>query len=187
MKHLKRGALAVLAVLAILLVWLLWPDRKLAQARALRTEMSSEAAKAWTPEQKREKWEQMRTIQKSLSSSQREALSADSRKRRTAELARYAKMTPAEKTRHLDEQINRMEQARKQKGASPGKGTFAVSTGGQPKTGSKSTPQGRDQNRQRFLDSSSPAERALFNQYRRDMDARRAQRGLGPMGGGPRR
>jgi hypothetical protein len=46
-------------------------------------------------------------------------------------------------------------------------------------------PDERERRRKEMLDSTTPEERAQVDQFRKDMQARRAQRGMGPVFGGP--
>jgi hypothetical protein len=41
----------------------------------------------------------------------------------------------------------------------------------------------RDQFQKRMLDNTSPTERAMFSEYFKDMESRRKERGLPPLGG----
>lgn len=214
MNLLKKKSVLALAMLivVVLLAWLFWPDRKLAQAKALQNELFSPEAKKLSPEQRREKWQEYRGLREKLTPEQKNALSADARKRRQEEMSRYFAMSPEEKTRHLDEQIRRMEKFRQamQGNGGPGKGGGNRGAPGSPARGGNSpggwgaangiapgqqaepgkgdrSVEARDRRRQEFLDSSTPAERAQFTQYRRDLNARRAQLGLPAMGNVPRR
>jgi hypothetical protein len=188
-KHWKRWLAVPLLLLVVVLAWLFWPDRRLAQAKALQKELFSPAARDMSEEQRRQKWQQYRQLTEKLSAAQRDQLAQEARKRRQAEMGRYFAMSPAEKTKYLDDQIRRMEQARKQREAN---GQGSGGAGGGQQQGGSGARQGsgdrsaasRDQSRQQRLDSSTPAERALVAQYRKDLGARRAQLGLPPLGAG---
>jgi hypothetical protein len=201
-KHWKRWLSLSLLMLLVLMTWLFWPDRKLAQAKALQKELFSPEARSLPPEQRREKWQEFRKLTEKMTPEQREVLSAESRKRQLQEMGRYFSMSPAEKTKHLDDRIRGMEKMRQQmqsksgKGGPPGgarPGTGAATGAGNSganavgQTGPRDrSPAGRDQGRQKRLDSTTPAERAMFTQYMKDLNARRTQLGLPPMGRGSR-
>lgn len=156
------------------------PDPNLKKVKKLQEEFAT-AAKDWTPEQRQQKGQEMRMAMSQLSSSQRDALSADRQKKMQGDLERYHAMSPTEKVRHLDEQINRQEQMRQQ---------FAQrNPGGQqrpagPPGGNNRSQEERDKNRKNRLNNTTPEFRTLMDQFRKDMSARRQQRGLS--GGGPR-
>lgn len=162
------------------------PNPNLKKVKQLREEFTAHA-KEWTPDQRQEKGRQMRTAMEHLSPAQREAMAAEGRQRFQQELDRYAHMTPAEKARHLDEQIDRGERMRQQSanrspngnGLSPGggPGTFGAGPGGQGGPPGQSA-EDREKRRKERLDHTTPEFRALMDQYRTDMNARRQQRGL---------
>lgn len=182
----RRIGLTLLALLLLVgVAWALWPNGRLADAKRARAALSDPKL---TPEQRREKAGEFRTAMGKLSPAQRETLMAEDRKRRTAEVAGYFKLSPKEKTKFLDERINKSKgppagQAKGQQGKGQlAKGPPPGGAGG--KGNAPSTPSDRDGRRQQRLDGSTPAERALMSQFFRDMEARRKQRGL--QGGGPR-
>jgi len=169
-----------LVLLLLLLVWgtyrAIRPDPNLKKVKQLREEFAN--AKDWTPEQRRDKGREMRDAMQKLSPSQRDALAAEGMKRMQAEMERYAKMSPAEKTRYLDEQIARQQKMRQQfaqqnpgAGQRPPPGTFANG----PRGGSA---EDREKRRKEMLNKTTPEFRALRDQYRKDMAARRQQWGL---------
>jgi hypothetical protein len=141
---------------------------------------------------------------KHLTDDQKWELGAPAREKQKAEMDRYFAMSEAERTRYLDEQIDRsekMRQAWKQKAAqgkgSQGKGGQAkgrLSGGGFGPGGKgsatqaggekgKRTPRSTEeilQRRKQHLDRTSPEERARIDKFRKDMADRRKQRGLPP-------
>jgi hypothetical protein len=144
------------------------------KVKQLREEFAQK--KTLTPEQRRE----MRDAMANLSPSQREALAAEGRQRFEEQLRRYSQMTPAEKGRHLDEQIKRSERMRQQFSQRPQTGNgFGVG----PRGGNQS-PEERERRRKERLNNTTPEFRALMDQYRKDMAARRQQLGLPATGGG---
>src|SRR5437763_11976647 len=70
-------------------------DPKLKKVRQLQTEMAK--AKDMTPEQRREKGQEMRNAMQQLSPDKRQQLAAEGRKRFEADLKRYSQMSAAEK------------------------------------------------------------------------------------------
>jgi len=201
----KRRWFRLTALLLLLLLGfgtyrLVRPDPNLKKIRQLRQEFASAEAKSWTPEQRQDKGKQMREAMQNLSTSQREELAEEGMKRMEENLKRYAAMSTAEKVKHLDEQINRSERMRQefarqnpngQRPQGTGPGAFGVGGPG-PRPGQSATPEEREKRRKERLNRTTPEFRALMDQFRRDMEARRQQRGLpatgGPMGGGgPRR
>jgi hypothetical protein len=185
----KRLLTAGLLLLIVGTVWLFRPDPHVARARALRQELFSAAGKQLSAEQRQQKWREFREVTKALTPAQRQQLSGDGRKEKQRAIAQYFKMPPREKVQFLDAQIRREQQMQQkmqarggaQKGRGPGASGRSSSVG-------KRSEQERDQQRQKFLDRSSPAERAMMNQYRKDLNARRNQLRLpAPRGFGPPR
>jgi hypothetical protein len=187
MNQFRRKRWWLLALLVLILVaglWLFWPDRQLARAQQLQKELSDQTENRLTGEERRQKAREFREARKKLSPEQRRKLDDERRKRRRAAMERYARMSKEEKTRHLDDQINRMEQRRQSGGFGQGnRGASGDQNGtgngsGGPSSGS------RDTRRQDWLDDTNPAERAQLAQYFHDLFLRRQQFG---MGGGPGR
>lgn len=160
-------------------------DPNLKKVRQLQSQFSSAQAKEWTPEQRREKGQEMRTAMQQLSPAQREELAAEGRKRLEEEMRRYSQLTPAEKNRYLDERIDRMERMRQQMaqrnpngaGQQPPGGQGAIGTGG-PGGGRNLSPEEREKRRKERLNQTTPEFRALMDNYRKDISNRRQQRGL---------
>ena len=193
-KRKRRWKRSLVLLLLLLLGYgtycMIRPDPNLKKVKQLQAQFASAEAKAWTPEQRQEKGREMRAAMGRLSESQRQALGDEGRQAFQRELERYARMSPTEKARHLDEQINRSEQRRQQMaqrgpgtgGPQPGGGgPGGGGPGGGPR-GPSSSPEEREKRRKERLDRTTPEFRALMDQYRRDMETRRRQRGL-PVGG----
>jgi hypothetical protein len=109
---------------------------------------------------------------------------AEGRKRFQQELEKYHRMSPAEKNHYLDERIDQMEKMRQQmaqrnRSGTGGPATFGAGPGGPGFGGSA---EDRERRRKERLDQTTPEFRALMDQFRKDMNARRQQRGLSPMG-----
>ena len=167
------------------------PDPNLKKVKQLQQEFATRA-KEWTPEQRREKGREMRQAMEKLSPAQRDALGAERQKQFEDQLRQYAQMSAADKARHLDEQINRSERMRQQMttrtatGGGPrpagGPGAFGAGPGGSGGPRGTMSAEERDKRRKERLDRTSPEFRALMDQYRKDMNARRQQRGLSTRG-----
>lgn len=184
----RRRKWLILAALLVLLGWWLWPDGRLAKARGLRDELFSEAGQALTPEERQSKFSQLRTVTREMSDAQRRELSKDMLRRREDVLRKYAELSPAEKKQRLDKDLDRQEERRRQQAQNPpgttnggprGAGGFGGPGG--PRPGRPSTPEDRERRRQLRLDATTPEFRELTDQYRRDMAARRQERGLPPI------
>src|SRR5215207_8643793 len=101
----KRRWYRLAALLLLLLIGygtyrVVRPDPNLKKVRQLQQEFAQ--SKDMTPEQRRERGQQMREAMSKLSSGQRETLAAEGRQRFQQELERYHRMSPAERTRYLD-------------------------------------------------------------------------------------
>jgi hypothetical protein len=114
------------------------------------------------------------------------------RKKREKELERYAKLSKDEKNKFLDDRIDQMEALRaswqRQNGGngaggpSPPAGAPTENRGG----GANLSQDEREHRRKEWLDSTTPEQRALRDQFFKDLQARRAQRGLPNSSWGPR-
>ena len=171
----RTGLLLLLLFLMFGLYRAIRPDPNLRKVKQLREQFAQN--KTLTPEQRG----QMRDAMARLSTGQREALAAEGRQRFEDQLRHYSQMTPAEKARHLDEQIKRGERMRQQLGQrpqTPGGGGF-----GAGQRGGNQSPEERERRRKERLNNTTPEFRALMDQYRKDMAARRQQLGLPATGG----
>jgi hypothetical protein len=123
----------------------------------------------------------------SLTPEQRNQLMADGRRRATEEMERYHALASADKKKYLDQQIKRMEEMRQRMQQQQQAG--AANTGPRPggfgnPQGGPRTPEDRERRRQQRLDNTTPRERELRDQFRKDMEYRRRELGLPPMGQG---
>lgn len=178
------------------LVWAVRPDPHLSRAQALQKELFSPESKALSREERKARFAELREHVKHLTDDQRWELGAPMREKQKASMDRYFAMSPAEKTKHLDELIDRSEKMRKQwqakgkggkgdqakgvngtKGGPPASFTAAGSKGG-PKGGRSRSPDQINQRRKQFLDRTTPEDRAKMDRFRKDMADRRKQRGL---------
>jgi hypothetical protein len=181
-KQVLTAAGVLAAVLIAVALWRLRPDPQLARVKAMQQELARAADSADAAERRR-RWEEFNREQQKLSPSQRKEVFGEFRKQRQAEIDRYFKMSKADKTRWLDRQIDREEQLRRSRQANrpPGSPPRPPGPGGQggPGRGNLSA-EDRENRRKRRLDASTPEERAQHDQLRKDLAARRAQRGLPP-------
>ncbi len=175
----RRRALVLLLALLLLLGWWLWPDGRLAKARGLRDELFSEAGRGLSPEDRRSKFEELRSVTGQMSEAQRRELSRDMLKRREDELRRYSELSSAEKKQQLDKDIRRQEE-RRQRSQSNGNSSGPSNGFGGPGRGGPSSSADPQRRRQERLDWTTPEFRELTDQYRRDVAARRQELGLPP-------
>ena len=151
----------------------------------LRKELS---APDLTPEQRREKFQQLREAMDRLSTEDRRdisrAMSQERYKRSEADMQRYTRMSPRERTQYLDEQIKRMEEWRKQReqagqgGASSSRSGSTAAPTGTSGTRPQPSAEERERLRKQRLDGTTPEYRAMRDQYMKDLQARRQQLGL---------
>jgi hypothetical protein len=192
----RRRRLVAAAALLLLLagigaaVWLLWPDAHLAHAQELRRQLADESARTLSADQRRDLRRQLGEEMRQLSPDQRRKLWGDQRGRFKEQLDKFFKMSKQEQTAFLDQQIDRMEQARRQRereragqGHGGGQQANGAGFGGWRPTG----PDERERRRRERLDQATPEERAQFAEFFQQLNARRQQRGIpgGGFGGRP--
>ncbi|MBX9628427.1 MAG: hypothetical protein K2X82_31815 [Gemmataceae bacterium] len=190
----RRRWLVVLALLlaAGLTAGALRRDPHLARVKALQKELFTPEAKNLPAADRKAKFEELRTEMKQLTDDQKWDLAAPMREKQKAEMDRYFALSPNEKTAYLDRRLDREEQFRKEiakkggpGGRPPGGGGGGGGFGGPPGGGAGNgsgkaapSPEQADQRRRQMLDRTTPEERAQRDAFRKDMDARRRQRGL---------
>ncbi len=182
-EHITRRRVVAMIAVFLFLLWWLWPNGQLAHVQALQREMA-EAGQSLTPEQRREKGQQLRAAMDKLTPQQRTQLRGDFQKRIEQRMAGYFAMSPKEKQQHLDQQINQSQQMTQQ--GPPGGGGPGGPGGGAGGPPGGGTPEDKERRRQQRLDNSTPEFRAQMDQYRKDMAQRRQQLGLpasSPRGG----
>lgn len=173
----KRRWWLLLLLLLLLIGWAIWPNGRLAKAKELQSQLFSDASQALSPEERREKFGQLRELTGQLSESQRRDLQQNMMMQRQADLERYVRLSPAEKKERLDRDINRQEQSRQRMQQNPRRSPSTTGSAGQVRS---STPEDRERRRQQRLDRTTPEYRELTDQYRRDLESRRRERGLPP-------
>jgi len=192
----RRWAALLLLLLALGgLAWAVRPDPHLARAKELQKQLFSADLKNLSPDERKARFAEYREQVKHLSADQKWELSAPMREKQKAEMDRYFAMSPKDKLKYLDEQIDRSEKRRKEweqkaaqgksGGGPPGGAVFGGGPGGSktgipggPGKGSPPSTEEIEKRRKQFLDRTSPEERARTDQFRKDMNDRRRQRGL---------
>ncbi len=172
------------------LVWAFRPDPHLARAKELQKQLFSPEAKNLSSEERKARFAEYRAEVKQLTPDQKWELSAPMREKQKAEMDRYFAMSPKEKQKYLDERIDRSEKMRKEReqkaaqgkgGAPPGAAAF-VTVPGAGKAGAPGgpplSPEEIEKRRKQFLERTTPEERARMDQFRKEMNDRRRQRGL---------
>jgi hypothetical protein len=161
---------AIAVVLLLLLFGLYRRYRADANLRHVR-DMQKTLAANRSPEQ----FQRLRDAMRALTPEQRRRLFEEGRKRFEKEILDYAKKSREERNRYLDQLIDRSQQFQRP----PGNGNaFAAGQG----RNRNLSPEEREHRRRERLNMSSPEFRAAMDQFRKDMAARRAQRGLPPRG-----
>lgn len=170
-------SLAVLGGVGMLflLYWFLRPDPNVARAKELQERL----ARPDLPSAERlETWDSLRQAMQRLTPEQRWELGQAQRERREAEMDRYFELSPKEKAAFLDAQIDRMQKWRT---AANANGAGGPPAGFRPPAGGD-----RDERMRNRLDHTTPEQRAQWAQFRKDMQARMAQRGISSFGFGRR-
>jgi len=181
----RRWAWALLLLILIGgVVWAVRPDPHFARVQALQKELAN--AKDLAPEVRKAKFQELREQLKHLNDDQKWELAAPMREKQKAEMDRYFALAPAEKVKYLDNLIDKSEKMRKdweKKSPGQGKAGGGFTGGGGPPSFSAGSKQARsaediEKNRKARLDRTSPEERAHADQFRKEMNDRRKQRGL---------
>ncbi|HVK18364.1 MAG TPA: hypothetical protein VM533_15610 [Fimbriiglobus sp.] len=185
----RRWLLALIALLVLLVgvgtVGAIRGRGDVAKVQQLRKELFT--AKGATPEQRKATAEQFRQEMRKLSPGQRSELFLAGQREAVARLDAYFAMSSAEKRQHLDREIDRMEQRRKERANSPPR------TGGPGRRPGGDRPRSAEETEKRRkerLDRTTPEQRAMMDQlrargerFRNDLNQRRTQRGLPPTSG----
>lgn len=188
-------------------------DPQLAKARELGEQMRDQDWRNMPDEQRRARWEEMRTVMDALTEDQRRALWEEREQewaaREDQRLEEFFALSPQEQQKALDEEIKREEERRKaweQRRANGDRGRQRDSgertrgdrgdrgpggRGGPPganggRGGRNMDPQARNERMRDRLDRSSPQSRARRAEHRRLIAERRQQLGLPPQTRGRR-
>jgi hypothetical protein len=151
------------------------------RVRNMSAELFSDAARNLPATERREKMDALRKAREQLTPAEREELATDARKRREAELERYAKLSKEEKLQFLDERIDRMQAMQ-----AAGQGRAGGNGRGPGNAPTSQNADDRERQRKQMLDFTTPEQRALRDNFIKDMRARLAQRGIPGAPGGPR-
>jgi len=189
------GALLLLALLTWV-VWSLWPDSQLAKVQELRQQLSRENLRNLSPEERREKFKELRAEMDKLSPDQKRSLFEERRQAQRERMNKFFQMSKAEQTAELDKMIKRMQDANKRRQADQANNgqNGNQAAGPRPWGGGRSNdPEERQRRRQSFLDNTTPEDRAQMALFRQMLNSRRQQLGLpggtgwgGGWGGGRR-
>jgi hypothetical protein len=158
---------------------------QLARVKALRDQVTESARNLPAPE-RRALFGQLREEVQKLPPDQRRQLWGDRRGRFREDMEKYFKLSKEEKTAYLDDRLRRMEEARKefeQNRSQNGQG--GPQAGARGWAGRGGTPEEREQRRKEFLDRTTPEDRAMMSEFRKELNERRQQLGLPPGGWGP--
>jgi hypothetical protein len=165
------GIVIVLVVLVLCLYQRVRPDPQLAHARELGKQL---ADRSISGDQRRELGKQFRAEMRKLSPQQRGELFKDRQRAMRERIAGFFKKSRQEQIAQLDSDINRMQQFRNQ---GPPQGPMNPS-------GIARSSDDRDARRRLRIDQSTAEERAQRAEYFKQLNARRQERGLGPIGFG---
>lgn len=189
----KKTVLALLIVVGLAgVAWALLPpgpDPQMVKVQQLQEKLFNPDAKL-SDEQRRTAFGELRQESERLSEDQRMTLMRENPmvKRMQQTVVGYFDLPQKERKAALDKDIDRFEQFRKDMEKRRAGGDRPPGPpGGFGNRGNMDASQ-RDQMRKRMLDNTSPTERAMAGEYFKDMENRRKERGLPPMGGpgGPR-
>ena len=196
-------------VLLLCLIGVGWAlsRREAPQVAKVRQLQATAFSRELDSEKRRELFDQMRSESEKLTDEQRSTLRAEMRETRTEQMRTridsYFAMNSEQRKAYLDEQIDEMEQRRKEwqkmakqreargegdrgeargQGDRRGPGRPRGAGGGRGRDANR-TAEDRNDRRRGFLSHSSAEDRAKFMAYLEDMNERREARGMEPMGG----
>ena len=197
----KKSTYAIIAVAVLLVIgaslWAMWAggiDPEVAKAQRLRAQLTGAETEGMTDQQRREAWGQLREQMRRLSPEQRQRLWGESgggfRQRMQQQVDDFFDLPSEQRAAHLDKQIDTMEARRAQfaqrggrQGGPGGRRFQGELRGGRTYRSADE----RNQLHKRRLDGTTPENRAKWSEYRRQLEDRRRQRGLPPIGRpGPR-
>lgn len=186
--HKKKVAAGVGLLLLVLVLGATRGDPQLARARELRDRLTGDAAKKLPAEERQALWKEFGKQMKELSPEQREELWKDRKPPFEEQIDKYFSLPRNKQVAFLDEQINRMEAARKKwaagKTARGGKGPVGIAAVAKTGPGKSLDPQERERRKRGRLDRSTPEQRAKRTEFFRALNQRRQQRGLPGFGFG---
>lgn len=197
MKKRNLVLVGLLVVIAAGLGWAFWPagtDPQVARVVELQEKLFS--GDQLPSEDRRKAFDELRQEVENLSPEQRGQLEQRMRdnpppfvRQMQKNVVAYFDMSPEERRAALDKQIDEMERMRKEfeKRRGQGGGPGGPRTGPPGGFGGNMSAAQRNEMRKRMLDNTSPQQRAMFDEYFRDIIERRKERGLPPFPGPGRR
>jgi hypothetical protein len=187
------GVVSILLVSGSLWAWIRSrPDAQVEKIKQLQAEAFKEGT---TTQQRQASFELIRQEREKLSPAQRrevgQAMRQTFERQADKRMATYFTLPQAQRTAYLDQQIKEMEQRRKEMQARRGQGGGQggggpQGFGGQGSGGGANNSDARAIRRDQRLDGTTATQRAMRSAFMADMQLRRTQLGLPPMGGGGR-
>ncbi|QDU59711.1 hypothetical protein Pan216_05430 [Planctomycetes bacterium Pan216] len=174
---------AVVVVAGGVFLWRQYQVRaQIAHVEQLRNDIMSPKTRELPPEERREKFEKLRTeFEKLPKTNQKELWSRNPFQQ---SIDRYFDLPEEEKTAYLDRMIDegekRFKEFRERAAKNKAEGKRPQGPPGGPFGGRQATGEQRNEWRQKMLDNSSPQQRAKFTKFFEDMRNRRQERGLPP-------
>jgi hypothetical protein len=190
----KRNAVLVgaLVIVAAGLGWAFWPSGPDPQVARV-VELQEKLFGGNLPQADRRKaFEELRQEVEKLTPEQREKLMRDNpppfARQMQKNIVAYFDLPADQRRAALDKQIDEMERMRKEFEKRRGErgGPHGARRGPPGGFGGNMSAAQRNEMRKRMLDNTSPQQRAMFDEYFRDLAQRRKERGLPPLPG-PRR
>ena len=146
-------------------------------------ELTSETSRQLPPEERRTAWQAFGQEVQKLTPHQRQILFAERIKERQEAMKTYASLTKEDQIAWLDREINRRQEARQRREQSsinrPANANESAATSSPQASASAAY---RMLMRKLFLDDTTPEYRAQRAEYQKQMNERRQQRGLPPVG-----
>ncbi len=200
----RRLTMAGSVLLLFFIAWFAWPNSQVDKVRQMQKELFTTPRDQLTPEERKEKFDELRAEREKLSPEERNQLRQEKGKQfqqmMNVEASKYLAMSPEDRRELIDEQINRQQtmQQKRAQGAGNGGGPGGGNGGNGPPGGPGATggpggpgaaggpggprgpqsPEDRDARRREMLINMTPMARAGMDQMRLDMATRRAELGL---------
>lgn len=176
-KWMKLSVLGVLLVAGLGWVWSHFrTDPQVAVARAMQRQLMGAEGEQLPETERRELWTKLREQVAEMTPEQRREVFEGARGGFEERIDKFFTLTESQRQAFLDEDIDRMEKFRAQAGKDS-KNDRGPRGGGRNASADK-----RNEMRRSRLDRTTPEQRAKFSEYRRQLQARRQQRGLAPVG-----
>jgi len=166
-------------------------NSNMAKVQELGRELMGENGRNLSPEERREKFNEMRQAMEQLSPAERRSLFKEGAKARREHMDKFFKMSPEEQIDELDKRIDQMQEMFERMQAGQGEngrprggpggfggGGFGGPGGGRFGRGRSADPDDRLRWRERMLNNSTPEDRAQGALYRQMMRDRMQERGI---------